>query len=69
MTVGEAEGTEREDPGRYSDTFWGCPRCRMVVRRMEMEIHLAHAHDIGAQRGKREGGKDRRDRKERRDRD
>lgn len=34
--------------GRTStDDFGRCARCSMKVRRTEMEIHLAHAHNMG----------------------
>jgi len=45
---------DRSDSG-----FTRCTNCRMVVRRSELEIHLAHAHDIGP-RQERKGGKPRR---------
>ena len=37
-----------------------CHRCSMRVRNDEMDIHLAHAHNIGPSTGKKDkGGRDR----------
>ena len=37
-----------------------CHRCPMRVRNDEMDIHLAHAHNIGPSTGKKDkGGRDR----------
>ena len=37
-----------------------CHRCPMRVRNDEMDIHLAHAHNIGPNTGKKDkGGRDR----------
>ncbi len=32
---------------RQSGLLDRCPRCSMQVRRTEIEIHLAHSHNIG----------------------
>ena len=42
----EATPTEAQDTG----VFTKCPRCRMTVRKTELSIHLAHAHNIDADR-------------------
>ncbi|MFC2153020.1 hypothetical protein ACFLQ7_00055 [Actinomycetota bacterium] len=52
------------DGGSRSDTMEPCPMCRMTVRRSELAVHLAHAHNIGPsgsnkRKGQR-GGRDRR---------
>lgn len=44
---------------RQSGLLDRCPRCSMQVRRTEIEIHLAHSHNIGPA-GKSDKGKDRR---------
>ena len=54
-----------KDDAPRGDGMEGCPRCAMKVRRSEMSIHLAHAHNIGPagdrkRRGGRGGGRDRR---------
>lgn len=52
-----ARPDDRSDDGARGDGMEGCPKCGMQVRRSEMSIHLAHAHNIG-QSGdkKRKGG-------------
>ncbi len=44
------------------DGLQACPRCGMRVRRSEMSIHLAHAHNVGPQgdRKRKGGGRGRR---------
>ena len=44
--------------------FSRCARCALVIRRTEMDIHLAHAHNIG-QHDKKDKKKDRRSGKRR----
>lgn len=50
-TTEEREDVERSSGGstfdRSDSGFTRCSNCRLVVRRSELEIHLAHAHDIG----------------------
>jgi hypothetical protein len=40
-----------------------CSRCTIRVRRSEMDIHLAHAHNVGPSTGKKEKGGRNRDRR------
>jgi hypothetical protein len=53
QTVEETDdaAVERSSGGstfdRSDSGFTRCSNCRLVVRRTELEIHLAHAHDIG----------------------
>lgn len=50
-----------QDDAPRGDGMEGCPKCSMRVRRSEMSIHLAHAHNIGpATDRKRKGGGGRR---------
>lgn len=61
---------DERDTDTYDDTrddsagdgLQPCPRCGMRVRRSEMSIHLAHAHNIGPQgdRKRKGGGRGRR---------
>lgn len=41
------DATVIPDEGGSGDGLTSCPRCSMKVRRSELEIHLAHAHNIG----------------------
>jgi hypothetical protein len=58
----EALPGQSGDDGRNSGEFGRCTRCSMRLRRSEMDIHLAHAHDIGPSTGKKERSKDSRGR-------
>lgn len=55
-------GNDRTDAPRddapRGDGMEGCPKCTMRIRRSEMSIHLAHAHNIGpaGERRKKGGG-------------
>lgn len=35
-----------------TEEFLSCGRCSLTVRRSEMPVHLAHAHNIGPAREK-----------------
>jgi uncharacterized C2H2 Zn-finger protein len=47
---------DRGDDGARGDGMEGCPKCGMQIRRSEMSIHLAHAHNIGQQGDKKRKG-------------
>ena len=58
---GDERSSEPRDDAPRGDGMEGCPRCSMRVRRSEMSIHLAHAHNIGPTSDrKRKGGGGRR---------
>ncbi len=61
MTAETERQSATEDTGSV-DALGRCPRCSMRVRRDEMDIHLAHAHNIGPVVTK-EKGKDRRNKR------
>ena len=56
MTFSETDRESGEDATRQSGAFTRCSRCSMEVRRTELEVHLAHAHDIGPMTGKKPRG-------------
>ncbi|RPI21967.1 MAG: hypothetical protein EHM57_05930 [Actinobacteria bacterium] len=56
MTADETIGESGEDAARYAGAFTRCSRCSMETRRSEMEVHLAHAHDIGPMTNKKPRG-------------
>ncbi len=57
------DGAEpREATDSTPDAFGRCPRCSMQVRREELSVHLAHAHNVGPA-VKNEKGKDRRNKR------
>ncbi len=59
----EDQGERRDDDrGERGDRMEPCTKCGMQVRRSEMAIHLAHAHNIGpaGEKRRRGGGRDRR---------
>lgn len=45
MTFGSDDTPGSDDA--HHVTFARCSRCAMKLRRSEMDIHLAHSHDIG----------------------
>lgn len=58
----EKERRSATEHARPVDALGLCPRCSMRVRRSEMDIHLAHAHNIGPVVAK-EKDKDRRNKR------
>lgn len=46
MTSGGERPRPMVDTG-HTNVFGRCDRCSMTVRRDEMDVHLAHAHNIG----------------------
>jgi hypothetical protein len=55
----ERERTVQSSP--HAPVLAWCPRCSMQLRQDEMDIHLAHSHNIGPA-AKKEKGKDGRNR-------
>lgn len=53
----ETERRSETDEGRNLNALGRCSRCSMQVRRDELDIHLAHAHNIGPA-AKKDKGKD-----------
>ncbi len=46
-----------KDLAHQDAVFGRCPQCSMKLRRDEMDVHLAHAHNIGPA-AKKDKGKD-----------
>lgn len=63
-TDASGSGGLSEDGGSRTDTMESCPMCSMNVRRSELAVHLAHAHNVGPASGKKRkgqsGGRERR---------
>ena len=57
----EAAGVDPPSTQRgMGPTLQRCAKCSMRVRRDEVDIHLAHAHNIGPATGRKDkGGRDR----------
>ena len=54
------ELTEPAPSPRSTIELFRCNRCSIRVRRDEIDVHLAHAHNVGPTPGKKEkGGRDR----------
>lgn len=69
MTVIDTEAVGTDETGRQQGTFTRCSRCTMEVRRTELEVHLAHAHNIGPVKERKDkDGRRSRDRSERSER-
>jgi len=63
-TDADGSGGPPEDGGSRADTMESCPTCSMKIRRSELAVHLAHAHNIGpSSGGKRKGQRGGRDRR------
>ncbi len=59
MTDGVHQPAPADEQAPPSGALVECFRCRMEVRRLELDVHLAHAHNIGPDGGaKKEKRKD-----------
>ena len=54
-------GNDSAATGEHAEVpsaFTRCSQCSMQLRRSEMDIHLAHSHNIGPSTGKKDRGRD-----------
>ena len=65
MAATESTGAGEQDRSQQTGMFARCGRCQMEVRRSEMDMHLAHAHNIGVMPSKKDKRRDGRGRRSR----